>query len=82
MYGNMNILSGRVVTVNAVSGASDLERYKISASDTIFSVTEYPDQMFCIPTLKGFPRDVDAKYASYAQVMEEAYKTLDRRLGI
>lgn len=82
LYGNMNILSGRVVTVNAVSGASDLERYKISASDTIFSVTEYPDQMFCIPTLKGFPRDVDAKYASYAQVMEEAYKTLDRRLGI
>ena len=82
LYGNMNILSGRVVTVNAVSGASDLERYKISASDTIFSVTEYPDQMFCIPTLKGFPRDVDAKYASYAQVMEEAYKILDRRLGI
>lgn len=82
LYGNMNILSGRVVTVNAVSGASDLERYKISAEDTIFSVTEYPNQLFCIPTLKGFPRDIDAKYASYAQVMEESYELLDKRLGI
>lgn len=82
LYGSMDIVSGRVNTVYAVSGSSDLNRFKVKPEDCIFSVTEYPNQMFCIPTIKNFPRDSDAKYASYSQIMEDGYKVLDKRIGI
>lgn len=82
LYGNQDIVSGRVTKVNAVGSRSDIARYKVRPEDTIFSVTRQPKELFTVPTIKTFPVEVDARYAAYSQVMGEKYSILDNKLGL
>lgn len=82
LYGSQDILTGRVTKVNAVSGRSDLQRFKVRPEDCIFSVTSQPNELFTISTIKNFPTEVDARYASYTQVNGDKYKKLDTKLGL
>lgn len=82
LYGSTDIVSGRITKVSAVSSRSDIERYKVKPEETIFSVTAQPKQLFCIPTIKNFPIESDARYAQYSQIMGDKYIILDNKLNL
>ena len=82
LYGSLPIVSGRVVQIEAVSGRSDIQRFNVKPENTIFPVTAQPKQLFCIPVIKGFPIEPEARYASYAQSFQDKYGILDRKLGL
>lgn len=82
LYGSQDIVSGRVTKINAVGSRSDIARYKVRPEDTIFSVTRQPKELFTISTIKGFPTEIDARYAAYSQVMGDKYALLDTKLGL
>ena len=68
--------------MNAVSGKSDLQRFKVKAEDCIFPVTSQRNEFFCIPTIKNFPAEIDARYATYYQINKSKYDKLNDRLMI
>lgn len=82
LYGNQDIVSGRVTKINAVGSRSDIARYKVRPEDTIFSITRQPKELFTLPTIKNFPTEIDARYAAYTQVLGSKYEILDNKLGI
>ena len=82
LYGNDDIVGGRVIKVNAAGSASDIARYNLKPENTIFSVTAQPNQLFEIPVIKNFPVDVDARRSVYATNLKEDYKKLDEKLNI
>lgn len=82
LYGSQDIVTGRITRVNAVGSRSDIARYKLKPEETIFSITSQPKQLFTIPTIKSFPIEVDARYATYTQVMDDKYKMLDNKIGL
>lgn len=82
LYGRMDIVSGRVRRVNVASSRSDIKRYNLNPEETIFSVTTQPKQLFCLSVVKSFPTQIDARYAIYYQVFEEAFHKLDDVFGI
>lgn len=82
LYGSQDIVTGRIIKVNAVGSRSDIQRYKVKPEDTIFAVTAQPKELFDLPVIKNFPTEVDARYAAYAQVMKDKYLALDSRLGL
>ena len=41
-----------------------------------------PTQLFCIPVIKNFPKEVDARLAAYMQSFSDKYEVLDKKLGI
>lgn len=82
LYGSQDIVTGRVTKVNAVGGRSDIARYGIKPENTIFSVTAQRKQLFTLPHIKQFPVEVDARYATYSQVMRQGYEKLDAKLGL
>ena len=82
LYGNQDIVSGRVTKINAVGSRSDIARYKVRPEDTIFSITRQPKELFTLPTIKNFPTEIDARYAAYTQVLGDKYKILDNKLGL
>lgn len=82
LYGSQDIVTGKVIKVNAISGYSDVNRYKLKIGDCIFSTTGFKGELFHIPLIKGFPTDRDARLASYKQVNEASYKLLDERLQL
>lgn len=82
LYGTQDIVSGRPIRLNAVSGFGDVARFKIKANETIFPVTTVPDGFVTIPTMKGFPIEQDSRYATYMQVMGEAYRKIDTKIGL
>jgi hypothetical protein len=82
LYGSQDIVTGRITKVNAVSSRSDIARYKLKPEQTIFPVTRQPKELFTIPNIKQFPIEVDARYAIYSQVMANAYKILDEKIGL
>ena len=82
LYGSQDILSGRINKINAVGSRSDIERYGCNPEDTIFSVTSQAKQLFTLQTIKNFPVEEDARYATYSQIMSGAYGKLDKRLGL
>ena len=82
LYGKDDIVSGRVVKVNALSGKNDCKRFKVTPNDCIFSVTPQKVQFSCIPVIKNFPEEIDARYATYAQICKDIYKKLDSKLGL
>ena len=82
LYGSQDIVTGRITKVNAVGSRSDIARYKLKPEQTIFSVTRQPKELFTIPNIKQFPIEVDARYAIYSQVMANAYKILDEKVGL
>ena len=83
LYGSQDILSGRITKVNVASSFSDIARYDLKVNNTIFSVTNpSPQCLFTISTIKQFPRETDARYATYQQVMESYYQLLDDKIGV
>lgn len=82
LYGNQDIVSGRVTKINAVGSRSDIARYKVRPEDTIFSITRQPKELFTLPTIKNFPTEIDARYAAYTQVLGSKYDILDNKLGL
>ena len=82
LYSTQDIVSGRLRRVNAVGSRSDIARYKVKPEDTIFSITSQPKQLFHLPTIKNFPIESDARYATYSQVMQNNYMILDERAGL
>lgn len=82
LYGNQDIVSGRVTKINAVGSRSDIARYKVRPEDTIFSITRQPKELFTLPTIKNFPTEIDARYAAYTQVLGSKYEILDNKLGL
>ena len=82
LYGKEYIVSGKVIKLNAVSGKNDCKRFKISPNECIFSITAQPSQFCCLPTIKKFPDELDARYAVYAQVCDEIYKKFDDKLKL
>lgn len=82
LYGNSDIVTGRVTKINAVGGRSDIARYHIKPEDTIFSITAQAKQLFCLPTIKNFPIEIDARQSIYSQLLGNRYTILDNRLGI
>lgn len=82
LYGNQDIVSGRVTKINAVGSRSDIARYKVRPEDTIFSITRQPKELFTLPTIKNFPTEIDARYAAYTQVLGGKYEILDNKLGL
>lgn len=82
LYGNQDIISGRVTKINAVGSRSDIARYKVRPEDTIFSITRQPKELFTLPTIKNFPTEIDARYAAYTQVLGSKYEILDNKLGL
>lgn len=82
LYGNQDIVSGRVTKINAVGSRSDIARYKVRPEDTIFSITRQPKELFALPTIKNFPTEIDARYAAYTQVLGDKYEILDNKLGL
>lgn len=82
LYGNQDIVSGRVTKINAVGSRSDIARYKVRPEDTIFSITRQPKELFTLSTIKNFPTEIDARYAAYTQVLGSKYEILDNKLGL
>ena len=82
LYGQQDIVQGRVNKVNAVSGLTDLDRYKIKAEDTIFSVTGPSNAFFNIQTVNGYASGADQRNATYAQLCRDAYDKLNNKLGL
>lgn len=82
LYGSQDIVTGRVVKINAVGSRNDIARYKVKPEETIFSITAQPKQLFTIPTIKQFPIEEDARYAVYSSALGDKYRMLDIRLGL
>lgn len=82
LYGSQDIVTGRVSKVNAVSGFSDVKRYKLKPFDTIFSVTSQREQLFTLSNIRNYPREVDARKSAYLHCMAEHYRILDQRAGV
>lgn len=85
LYGSNDIVSGRSITkLNAVSGNSDIARYKLDASNTIFSVTAGKNgvEFAHLPIIKNFATEEDGKYAMCEQAYAKAFSKIDTKLGI
>ena len=82
LYGQQDIVQGRATKVNAVSGMTDLDRYKVKAEDTIFSVTGPDNAFFNIQTVNNYATGADQRNAIYAQLCRDAYIKLNNKLGI
>ena len=82
LYGAQDIVTGKVVRVNAVSGLSDLARYNVQLKDTIFTMTKPDNCLFCIPHIQQYPGIKDSRIAKYVQTCSDSFTILDKRLGI
>lgn len=77
LYQNQSIVQGRISELYAVSGATDLDRFKLQPEDCIFPVSGTENAFFTIPTIKGYVTEVDARQAAYSQICGDAYNRLD-----
>lgn len=82
LYGSQDIVTGRVSKINAVSGISDLNRFKIQKGSCIFPVTKQDDCFFSIPTIKSYPQGQDVRLAAYGQICKDKYQKLDDYLQL
>lgn len=82
MYSNLCILDGRVIRLNAVSGDSDLARFKLNPAETIFPVVKNEKGLLTIPTMKGYPKERDGRLSAYNQICLESFKILDNKLDL
>ena len=82
LYGNQDIISGKISKLNAVGGLSDLERYSLKPEDTLVSIRKDENIFATLSTVKNYPSEIDARHAAYEQAYEEVYSKLDMLLGI
>lgn len=80
LYSSSDIISGKVVKINAVSGASDVDRFKLKPETCIFPITSQPNELFNIPLMKNYPKGVDMQYVVYSQTCKEQFSKLDEML--
>lgn len=82
LYSSTDIISGKIVKVNAVSGYSDVERYKVKPDTCIFPITSQPNELFSIPLIKNYPKEIDMQHAVYSQTCKEQFNKLDSMLEL
>lgn len=89
LYGRTPIVSGKkVITLNAISGSSDIARYNIAGSfqDTIVPVSEFrvgnKEPFVTLQTIKDFPPEVDTRYAAYDMQYKEVFQRIDSKLKL
>ena len=83
LYSKTDIVDGRVIRVNAVSGNSDVDRFKIKPEDTIFSTaTNFENCFYCIPTVKQYATEKDLRFAQYEQLCGDVYTKMDKLIDI
>jgi len=85
LYGANDIVAGRVTKLTAVSGVSDVARFKASMDKTIVSTVCRPNyEPFCtLRTISKYPESVDMRKVAYIQVHKDStFKKLDSLLGI
>lgn len=82
LYGSQDIMNTRVVKINAVSGCTDLNRFKVQPKDCIFSTSAHPQNLLCIPHIKNYPADADTRYAIYSRTCKDNYIILDKLLQL
>lgn len=76
------IRGSKVITVNAVSGHSDIERYKLQERNTILPIMGTARCLLTIPHIPKYPVNVDTRRAYYQRVCKQAYEKLDRLLNM
>lgn len=82
LYGNNDIVQGRVSKLNAVGGISDLTRFKLQKSNCIFPVVKQDGAFFSIPTINGYPVEQDVRFAAYNQLCRDRFEKLDKFLQL
>lgn len=82
LYSSTDIISGKIVKVNALSGFSDLDRFKVKPETCIFPITSQPNELFSLPLMKNYPKETDMQYAVYSQTCKEHFNKLDSMLEI
>lgn len=80
LYGTSDIVTKRVTRICAASSFSDIARYKLDPAKTIFPVTKYPKSFITLSTIRNYPTEVDARYASYSSTFSEAYSSIDAKI--
>lgn len=82
LYSATDIVTGKVVKINAVSGYSDCARYNVKPNTCIFPITSQPSELFNIPLIKNYPKEVDMQHAVYTQTCKEQFTVLDNMLEL
>ena len=82
LYSSSDIVTGKVIKVNAVSGFSDLKRFNVKANNCIFPITSQANELFSIPLIKNYPKEPDTRHAIYSQTCKDQFSILDNLLGI
>lgn len=82
LYGNQDIVVGRVSKLSAVSGKSDLARFNVKANNCIFSVTKEKESFITIPTVSNYPSGEDRRHAAYMQVGKDMFSKIDEYLQV
>ena len=83
LYSNTDIITGRVaVKINAVTSESDIARYGLVRSETINSVSAIKDNLFTIPSFKGFNSANAVSVYLGQSIFQEFFKKLDDKLKI
>ncbi len=77
LYAEEDIVSGKTIRLNAVSGYSDIERYRVKPEQTIFPSINIPNAFYCIPTVSNYNTNIDARKAVYAQQCKECYDKIN-----
>ena len=76
------ILDGRVIKLNAVSGASDLDIFKLNVADTIFSTDNVDGAFECIKSIENFPKEVNGRLSAYNQMCgKSSFIKLKEKVG-
>ena len=90
LYGKTDIVDGKVYTVYAASSVRDAERFNKDVSKLIIPIEQNKDVLLTLPTIKGYPENIDARFAAYAKVFHDVtsdktpdkYNELDVRFGM
>ena len=87
LYGNNDIITGRVKRLCAVNGFSDIQRYKNVGCDigsTIFTTVNHGKlgAFGCIPHIRSYPRERDARLAMYGQNCHDLFEKIDNHIGL
>lgn len=82
LFGNSDIVQGRVKRLYAVGGLSDITRYKLQKNQCIFPVAKQDGAFMTIPTIKGYPTEEDVRFAAYGTVCKPMFEKLDEFLEL
>lgn len=82
MYNNGFIVDGKVTKLNAVSGVSDLDTFKLRKEETIFSTNPVKGGFTTILSINNIPKEVNGKLSAYMQMCKDnSFKELTTKLG-